>query len=124
MQYETEARRARRLARWARQDRQLRSSSPPRLNGGRRLIRIAPEWTVDLPLWESFSDHYLIERGMLPISDDLMDALAEWNSVWERHALEADFPHRERWLTDGLALAARLRTEIHSIAEVRPYIED
>ena len=66
---------ARRRALWEKQNRQLKSRRPPRLDDGRRLIRVFPEYVIDLPLWENFTDHYLIERGMLPLAADLESAL-------------------------------------------------
>lgn len=109
---------------WEEQDTQLRSHTPPRLDDGRRLIRIFAEYGCDLPLWESFTDHYVIERGVLPISSELEDALVAWNAEWDGSALEGDLPHRDRWLSEGRSLTNRLRTELHGIAEIRPEFED
>ncbi|AZS42984.1 hypothetical protein [Microbacterium oleivorans] len=114
---------ARRRALWARQDRQIKSRTPPRLDDGRRLIRVFPEYTTDLPLWENFTDHYLVERGMLPLSSDLDAALAEWNEKWSPTRSSED-PEEQRWLAQGHALVRRLRTELHGIAEIRAEFAD
>lgn len=114
---------ARRRALWDKQNRQLRSRTPPRLDNERRLIRVFPEYTVDLPLWENFTDHYLIERGMLPLSTDLETALARWNESWSP-SRSSDGPEGQRWLAEGHALIRRLRTELHGIAEIRAEFED
>jgi hypothetical protein len=101
------------------QDQHLRSTTPPRLADGRRLIRVFPEWGTELPLWESFTDHYLVERGMFPISDALLDALAEWNAQWQNRPEDARLAHEEHWLATGRSLVRQLRTELHGIAEIR-----
>ena len=115
---------ARKRALWAKQDRQVKSRTPPRLDDGRRLIRVFPEYVTDLPLWERFTEHYLIERGMLPLSIDLEDSLAAWNQEWQIHTLEGGIPDEQRWLAHGHALVRRLRTELHGIAEIRAEFED
>lgn len=104
---------------WPAQDRHLQSTTPPRLPDGRRLIRVFPEWGTELPLWESFTDHYLVERDMFPISDALLDALAEWNAHWQNRPEDAPLADEEQWLATGRSLVRQLRTELHGIAEIR-----
>ena len=116
---ESEEERQSRLALWSWQNRHLRSSDPPRLEDGRRLIRVFPEWCTVLPLWESFTHHYLLQRDTLPISDALLDAFAAWNAEWQARDPDDDLPDAERWSADGDALVARLRVELAGIAEIR-----
>lgn len=116
---ETEEQRDGRLALWSWQDRQLHASRPPRLDDGRRLIRVFPEWFVELPLWENFSDAYPATRETFPLSDDLLDALTAWNDEWQDRQPEDPLSDEERWIADGLALVHRLRTELAGVAEIR-----
>lgn len=108
-----------RSALWRSQDRQLQSRTPPRLDDGRRLIRMFPEWGTELPLWESFTDHYLIGRDTLPISDALLAALTAWNAHWKDRSEDAPLRDEQRWRAQGRALVEELRSELHGIAEVR-----
>lgn len=116
---ESTADRQARLAFWSWQDRQLRASDPPRLDDGRRVVRVFPEWCCELPLWESYTDNYPFSRDTLPISGDLLDALTAWNAEWQDREPEMELTDAERWLIDGDALVARLRRELDGIAEVR-----
>lgn len=108
-----------RLALWSWQDRQLRSSDPPRLEDGRRLIRVFPEWSIGLPLWESFADEYQVARDALPLSPGLQDDLVAWNEHWQDRPHDADLPNTRQWTADGHALVARVRAELEDIAEIR-----
>lgn len=108
-----------RLALWSKQNSELRASDPPRLRDGRRLIRVFPEWGTDLPLWESFTEHYLVDRDTFPISSDLLDGLAAWNAEWQNRSELDDLPDEDRWTADGHALVSRLRAELNGIAAIR-----
>jgi hypothetical protein len=102
---------------------------------GERSIRMFPEWGVNLPLWESFTDHFPVERGALPLSAALEQALAEWNERWQQLA-DADLDSAaaatatatewSAWRTDGVSLLAALRAEIRGVAEVSPefFVDD
>ncbi|MCJ1706086.1 hypothetical protein [Microbacterium sp. VKM Ac-2923] len=108
-----------RLAFWSWQDRQLRSTDPPRLENGRRLIRVRPEWAIGLPLWESFTEVHQVAREALPISPELQDALVAWNESWQDRAHDADLRTPQRWIAEGHELVDRLREELRDIAEIR-----
>ncbi|MEV7756577.1 hypothetical protein AB0O16_02490 [Microbacterium sp. NPDC089180] len=118
MEPETEEQRSR-LAHRSWQERSLRSTQPPRLEDGRRLIRVFPEWVSCLPLWESCTENYPFERDVLPLSPELQDALEAWNEHWQDRDLDEEIPDRDRWVAEGGELVARLRDELGDIAEVR-----
>jgi len=90
----------------------------PTLPDGLRVIRVFPEWVSGWPLWESFTDEYRRTGPELGLSVELSDALYRWNETWLSRAVDDPVP--ARWESDGLALVARLRTELDGIAEVRP----
>ena len=119
---ETEEQRSR-FAHWSWQDRSLRSTTPPRLEDGRRLIRVFPEWISGLPLWEDYTENYPFERDALPLSAELQDALEAWNEHWQDRDLDEELPDLDRWLAEGRELVARLRDELGDIAEVRAEFE-
>ncbi len=92
---------------------------------GERSIRMFPEWSVDLPLWESFTDNYPVARGSLAVPGDLEKALAEWNQGWQvladpdRSAVTSE-DEWAAWHDQGRALLAHLRSALAGRAEVRP----
>lgn len=105
------------------QDRYLAARSqcdePVVLPDGLRVIRLFPEWGVDLPLWESFADRgYPFEPGALPIDAALERQLSDWNREWESFGFEA--PRPKAWFERGWELHARLQGTLADIAEVRP----
>lgn len=108
--------------RWRMQNRYLRAKlrrgEQPLLPNGLRCIRMFPEWSVDLPLWESFSEHYPCEPGELPIPTDLEQALMDWNREWQSHAESGSLPIS--WAENGWGLHRRLQTVLNGFAEVRP----
>ncbi|MEV8240071.1 hypothetical protein AB0O90_07545 [Microbacterium testaceum] len=118
MEPETEEQRSR-LAYWSWQDRSLRSTDPPRLEDGRRLIRVFPEWISGLPLWEDYTENYPFERDVLPLSSELQDRLEAWNEHWQNRDLDEEVPQLDQWIAEGRALVARLRDELGDIADVR-----
>ncbi|MDQ1074683.1 MULTISPECIES: hypothetical protein [Microbacterium] len=118
MEPETEEQRAR-LAHWSWQERSLTSTTPPRLEDGRRLIRVFPEWISCLPLWENYTDNYPFERDVLPLSSELQDRLVAWNDHWQNRDLDEEVPDLDRWIAEGRELVARLRDELGDIADVR-----
>ena len=101
------------------------AGEPVLLPTGERSIRFFPEFGVDLPLWESFTDNYPVERSALPLPLELEDALAAWNARWDdlvgSNNLSTASDHGwEGWRIDGLELLSRLRTALAGTAEVRP----
>ena len=118
-QRESRKQRHARLALWSQQNRQLQSSDPPRLDNGRRLIRVFPEWGTELPLWESFSEHYPVQRGDVVISDALLSALTAWSAEWQNRSELDYFPDEERWVAEGHSLVSQLRAEMHGVADIR-----
>lgn len=101
------------------------AGEPVVLPTGVRSIRMFPEWSVDLPLWESFTDNYPVTRGVFRLSADLEDDLAAWNERWQAIAdpdasPEATAAEWTTWENEGRLLLARLRTTLAGIAEVRP----
>jgi hypothetical protein len=115
---------AQRRGRREMQDRFLRERSrrgePVVLPNGRRLIRMFPEWSVDLPLWESFSENYPATAAALGLADDLAAALREWNDEWQNRPEDVPLPDEEGWRERGIRLLERLREELDGVAEVRP----
>ena len=116
-------------ARGAMQSRYLmaraQAGEPVVLPSGERSIRMFPEWSVDLPLWESFTDNYPVARGALLLSADLEDDLAAWNERWQSIADPDASPETTTaewtsWEDEGRLLLGRLRTALAGIAEVRP----
>jgi hypothetical protein len=103
----------------SRQERSLRSSTPPQLEDGRRVIRVFPEWISGLPLWESYTENYPFERDVLPLSSELQNQLEAWNEHWQDRDLDEELPDRDRWIAEGWALVARLRDELGDIADVQ-----
>ncbi|MFF2272250.1 hypothetical protein ACFVTX_08240 [Agromyces sp. NPDC058136] len=104
------------------QDRYLRAKSlrgaPTLLPNGLRLIRVFPEWVGGWPLWESYTEDYRLTGPDLGLSAGLSDALFVWNEEWLRR--QPDDPLPAGWEDRGIALLARLRDELHGVAEVRP----
>ncbi|WP_090591538.1 hypothetical protein [Auraticoccus monumenti] len=106
------------------QDRYLaartRRGEAPLLPDGRRLIRMFFDHGRTLPLWETFTDHYTIERGALPLTPGLERDLATWQETWEDRSPDPAPGDDETFLTTAWALHARLERELEDIAEVRP----
>jgi hypothetical protein len=106
------------------QDRYLaarsRRGQAPVLPDGRRLIRVFPEWSTRWPLWESFTDHYLLDATTLDITAGLDDDLTAWNAEWQRRQPDEPLADPDGWRGRGLDLVARLRRELDGSAEVRP----
>lgn len=92
------------------------------LPNGLRRIRMFPEWTGGLSLWESFSDHYPYGEGVLPIPRELEQELVEWNRDWEAHGLDAERP--VSWSDEGWRLYERLQAALAGYAEVSPEFDD
>ncbi len=116
-------------ARGAMQNRYLRARAQAGeqvvLPTGERLIRFFPEWGTDLPLWESFTENYPVERSALPLPATLEIDLAAWNERWQDMAntLEPDItaaPWWPEWEREGVRLVALLQRALDGIAEVRP----
>lgn len=91
---------------------------PPLLPDGRRLIRLFPEWTVRWPLWESFTEEYLLTADALGLDATLSQDLADWNEAF--NARHEDDPLPDGWVEEGWALARRLQSALGPTAEVRP----
>ncbi|WP_433677230.1 hypothetical protein [Microbacterium gorillae] len=110
--------RARRLM----QDRYLsavtRAGREPRLPDGRRVLRMFSDQQSGWPLWESFTDHYIVTSDHLSLSSELSEDLTAWNSRFNDRALDDPLP--EGWVEDGVKLWERLVAEIGDGAEVRP----
>lgn len=101
------------------------AGEPVVLPTGERLIRFFPEFGVDLPLWESFTDHYPVERGALSLLPELEDALKAWNERWQSLAsidgsTAAMSGRWSAWKREGVTLLADLRSALAGRAEVRP----
>lgn len=60
---------------------------------------------------------------MFPISEELLDAFMAWNREGLTSAEAEDFHDQTRWIAEGRALVAKLRTELWGIAEVRAEFE-
>lgn len=104
------------------QDRYLlarsRRGESPLLPDGRRVIRLAAEWTVRWPLWENFSDDYLLTPDALGLDAELSQALEAWNEVF--NARDENDPLPIDWIHEGWALATRLQGALGPGFEVRP----
>lgn len=100
------------------QDRYLaavaRTSDPPTLPDGRRVIRLFCDHGVDWPLWESFTAEYTRTPDELGLSASLRDRLHAWNEDYQRESVGP------QWREEGLRLHALLQDEVASFAEVRP----
>ena len=92
----------------------------------RRVIRLFPEYGRDWPLWESSTPTwdvgYTTTPEMYGLSEQLSQEMARWNAFWERHfdPFEGwdNHENRERWRRDGERIAACLRREVASFADV------
>lgn len=96
-----------------------RRGIPPTLPNGLRVIRVFPEYQSGWPLWESFTEDYLLTGHGLGLSPELSAELFDWNEAWLRGG-RLDDPLPDRWVERGWALVERLRIELAGIAEVRP----
>ncbi|UFU03876.1 hypothetical protein LQF12_04505 [Ruania suaedae] len=109
------------------QDRYLaarnRNGLPVTLPDGRRVIRLFPEWGVDWPLWESFTEKYTLTAADLGLSPGLAGDLHAWNARWQHRNPEDDRPTPDEWTHAGHHLHARLQEELAAVAEVRPEFE-
>jgi len=95
-----------------------RAGREARLPDGRRVIRMFCDGTTGWPLWESFTDHYVVGPAELSISTELGADLTAWSERFcTRHE---DDPLPEGGMQEGTALAGRLRDEVAHEAEVRP----
>ncbi len=101
-------------ARGAMQNRYLmaraHAAEPVVLPTGERVVRFFPEYGVDLPLWESFTENYPVERGVLFLPTELEDALVAWNERWSSlvgldGSTAAARDQWTAWRHDGLAFA-------------------
>lgn len=90
----------------------------------RRLITLAPDYGTDWPVWESSSrwrdaDDRPAENA---ISAELAALLRDWYDLWEMEFSPTRTWSSRRsedpWLTQGEALAERLRAEIGDWADV------
>lgn len=111
----------------------VQAGEPAVLPTGERSIRMFPEWSVDLPLWEDHTEHYPVEPGVLPLSTALEQSLMAWNRRWEELAnpdlastTSTDSPEWSAWFAEGVAHLAALRAELRGVAEIRPdfFIDD
>ncbi len=92
----------------------------------RRIIRLFPEYGREWPLWESSTPTwdvgYTTDPQMYGLSVELTEDMARWNAHWESHfdAFEGwdSDENREQWRGDGEQIAARLRYEVASFADV------
>lgn len=116
-------------ARGAMQDRYLaarsRAGDPVVLPTGERVIRFFPDFGVELPLWESFTESYPVERGTLPLSPSLEHALTTWSARWDDLvgndiSTITSSSGWKGWCDEGLQLLSHLRKALAGIAEVRP----
>lgn len=99
----------------------VRRGEEPVLPSGLRVIRMFPEWTVALPLWESFTDNYPVEPGALGLANKLERELEAWNEEWQLHADTDNTPHDwVPWEERGRVLYDEVCRQLHGIAEVRP----
>lgn len=87
------------------------------LPDGRRVIRMFSGWASS-PLWESFTEEYVVDPRSLGISDDLRQGLLDWDAAIQAAGTDGAAPRDS--LERGLALWRRLRDELASVAEVRP----
>lgn len=94
----------------------------PRLPNGLRRIRMFPEWTGGLSLWESLSENYPYEPDVLPASRELVADLIEWNLEWESYGCNAERP--DAWKEAGWHLFKRLSDELADYAEIVPEFDD
>ncbi|APF34062.1 hypothetical protein A9Z40_03825 [Microbacterium arborescens] len=103
------------------QDRYLmarsRRGEPLVLPDGRRVIRMFSGWASS-PLWESFTDEYVVDPRSLGISDDLTRDLLAWDGAIQDAGPDGPVPADS--FETGLAIWRRLRDELAPIAEVRP----
>lgn len=90
----------------------------PVLPNGLRVIRMFPEWVSGWPLWESFTENYRLTGSDLRLSEDLSTALYHWNEDWLSR--DEASPTPDGWIERGDALFQRLRSELETVAEVRP----
>lgn len=92
----------------------------------RRAIRLFPDYGRDWPLWENatptWDAGYTTTPDAYGLSDGLARDLADWNALWEANfdPIEGwtDDTARSKWREDGLAIAARLQTEVADFADV------
>ncbi|WP_439032052.1 hypothetical protein [Gordonia terrae] len=112
------------VERTRRSDMQLRylayraaQSRPVVLPDGLRLIRMFPEWGAG-PLWESFTENYPADPARLGLDPGLARALTDWNDVWNARPHDADLDDEPGWIAAGLALHARVASELTGVAEV------
>jgi len=101
------------------------AGEPVVLPTGERRIRFFPDYGVDLPLWESFTDNYPVERGALSLPTELEDALKAWNEQWQSlisidGSTAATAAQWAAWQRAGLTLLADLRSALEGRVEVRP----
>lgn len=102
------------------------AKEPLLLPNGHHVIRMFPEWGVEVPLWESFSDNrYPFVPGSLEelagarIDQSLEDDLTTWNREWtSRDELDETLP--DGWVERGWALHTRVQEELRDVAEVHP----
>lgn len=106
------------------QDRFLRARATrgeePLLPDGKRVIRMAYEWTRGLPLWEDFVADVGtgLEPGELKIPQGLARGLLAWNDEWVSH--DETEVMADHWFEQGIDFFRELQGELQDIAEVRP----
>ena len=91
-----------------------------------RVIRLFPEYGRDWPLENSTPTRdvgYTTTPDMYGLSEELTRDIAEWNALWEVNFDPFDGwrceSAREKWRKDGVGIAARLRAEVRSFADVQ-----
>ncbi|SDQ27972.1 hypothetical protein [Microbacterium sp. cf332] len=94
-----------------------RRGEPVVLPDGRRVIRMF-SGHASSPLWESFTDGYVVDPHSLGLNGDLVRDLVAWDEAIQDSGPEGEPP--EGWLEAGLHIWRRLRDELAPVAEVRP----
>jgi hypothetical protein len=99
------------------------SGIPP----ARRVIRLFPDYSRDWPLWEDSTPTWDVGYTTTPatygLSEALSGAMASWNAFWSSHfdpieGWDSD-ANRERWRSEGEAIAAHLQQEVAAFANVQ-----
>ena len=93
-------------------------------NGELHRIRFFVDWGHNYPLWESFTDKYVMEPDDYGISLQIGQRLNEWSRFWQQHFDPFDGwdtqENKGFWLTTGDELVRLLEIEVYDIAVVLP----
>jgi hypothetical protein len=81
----------------------------------RQLVRLAPDYATEWPLWDETGN---VSPADLDLTPELAEGIRHWQRMWEqRYRFDVgwnDAAVERRWAADGYDLARRLHAELQA----------